>query len=144
MKDKQDIQLKGQLKLYMQWPAIMSVLLLAMNVWIYKIDHRAGFIMLIFVLIYMLIVGALYFFNRAVILRDLVEFSAQYGVVQNTLLKELSVPYALLMEDGRILWVNDEFKQSLREKVKYPEALQSIFRRLTAACFRKKRPESTA
>ena len=23
MKDKQDIQLKGQLKLYMQWPAIM-------------------------------------------------------------------------------------------------------------------------
>ena len=61
MKDKQDIQLKGQLKLYMQWPAIMSVLLLAMNVWIYKIDHRAGFIMLIFVLIYMLIVGALYF-----------------------------------------------------------------------------------
>lgn len=109
MKDKQDIQLKGQLKLYMQWPAIMSVLLLAMNVWIYKIDHRAGFIMLIFVLIYMLIVGALYFFNRAVILRDLVEFSAQYGVVQNTLLKELSVPYALLMEDGRILWVNDEF-----------------------------------
>ena len=109
MKDKRDIQLKGQLKLYMQWPAIMSVLLLAMNVWIYKIDHRAGFIMLIFVLIYMLIVGALYFFNRAVILRDLVEFSAQYGVVQNTLLKELSVPYALLMEDGRILWVNDEF-----------------------------------
>ena len=81
MKDKRDIQLKGQLKLYMQWPAIMSVLLLAMNVWIYKIDHRAGFIMLIFVLIYMLIVGALYFFNRAVILRDLVEFSAQYGVV---------------------------------------------------------------
>ena len=135
MKDKRDIQLKGQLKLYMQWPAIMSVLLLAMNVWIYKIDHRAGFIMLIFVLIYMLIVGALYFFNRAVILRDLVEFSAQYGVVQNTLLKELSVPYAILLEDGQLLWMNDQFERlfgDTAQKDKYlsryiPELNRSIF-----------------
>ena len=137
MKDKQDIQLKGQLKLYMQWPAIMSVLLLAMNVWIYKIDHRAGFIMLIFVLIYMLIVGALYFFNRAVILRDLVEFSAQYGVVQNTLLKELSVPYALLMEDGRILWVNDEFNAIFEGEGKVSGSLAKYIPEINRSLFPK-------
>ncbi len=138
MKDKQDIQLKGQLKLYMQWPAIMSVLLLAMNVWIYKIDHRAGFIMLIFVLIYMLIVGALYFSNRAVILRDLVEFSAQYGVVQNTLLKELSVPYALLMEDGRILWVNDEFNAIFEGEGKVSGSLAKYIPEINRSLFPKK------
>ena len=138
MKDKQDIQLKGQLKLYMQWPAIMSVLLLAMNVWIYKIDHRAGFIMLIFVLIYMLIVGALYFFNRAVILRDLIEFSAQYGVVQNTLLKELSVPYALLMEDGRILWVNDEFNAIFEGEGKVSGSLAKYIPEINRSLFPKK------
>ena len=138
MKDKWDIQLKGQLKLYMQWPAIMSVLLLAMNVWIYKIDHRAGFIMLIFVLIYMLIVGALYFFNRAVILRDLVEFSAQYGVVQNTLLKELSVPYALLMEDGRILWVNDEFNAIFEGEGKVSGSLAKYIPEINRSLFPKK------
>ena len=137
MKDKQDIQLKGQLKLYMQWPAIMSVLLLAMNVWIYKIDHRAGFIMLIFVLIYMLIVGALYFSNRAVILRDLVEFSAQYGVVQNTLLKELSVPYALLMEDGRILWVNDEFNAIFEGEGKVAGSLAKYIPEINRSLFPK-------
>ena len=138
MKDKRDIQLKGQLKLYMQWPAIMSVLLLAMNVWIYKIDHRAGFIMLIFVLIYMLIVGALYFFNRAVILRDLVEFSAQYGVVQNTLVKELSVPYALLMEDGRILWVNDEFNAIFEGEGKVSGSLAKYIPEINRSLFPKK------
>ena len=138
MKDKRDIQLKGQLKLYMQWPAIMSVLLLAMNVWIYKIDHRAGFIMLIFVLIYMLIVGALYFFNRAVILRDLVEFSAQYGVVQNTLLKELSVPYALLMEDGWILWVNDEFNAIFEGEGKVSGSLAKYIPEINRSLFPKK------
>ena len=137
MKDKQDIQLKGQLKLYMQWPAIMSVLLLAMNVWIYKIDHRAGFIMLIFVLIYMLIVDALYFSNRAVILRDLVEFSAQYGVVQNTLLKELSVPYALLMEDGKILWVNDEFNAIFEGEGKVTGSLAKYIPEINRSLFPK-------
>ena len=121
----------------MQWPAIMSVLLLAMNVWIYKIDHRAGFIMLIFVLIYMLIVGALYFFNRAVILRDLVEFSAQYGVVQNTLLKELSVPYALLMEDGRILWVNDEFNAIFEGEGKVSGSLAKYIPEINRSLFPK-------
>ena len=138
MKDKRDIQLKGLLKLYMQWPAIMSVLIMAMNVWIYKIDHRAGFIMLIFVLIYMLIVGALYFFNRAVILRDLVEFSAQYGVVQNTLLKELSVPYALLMEDGRILWVNDEFNAIFEGEGKVSGSLAKYIPEINRSLFPKK------
>ena len=94
--------------------------------------------MLIFVLIYMLIVGALYFFNRAVILRDLVEFSAQYGVVQNTLLKELSVPYALLMEDGRILWVNDEFNAIFEGEGKVSGSLAKYIPEINRSLFPKK------
>ena len=43
MKKKNNVQLKGQLRMYMQWPAIMTLLLLAMNLWIYMIDRRAGF-----------------------------------------------------------------------------------------------------
>ena len=51
----------------MQWPAVMIVVLIAMTVWIYRTDRRAGTIMLIFVLVYMVVVGILYFFN----IRDL-------------------------------------------------------------------------
>ena len=32
------VQLKGQLKLYIQWPAIMVLLLIAMDLWVYKMD----------------------------------------------------------------------------------------------------------
>ena len=39
------VQLKGQLKLYIQWPAIMVLLLIAMDLWVYKMDHRAGILM---------------------------------------------------------------------------------------------------
>lgn len=130
---KQNVKLKGQLKLYMQWPAIMTLLLIAMNIWIYMVDKRAGGLMSVFIAVYAVIVAILYFYNKTFILADLVEFAAQYGVVQNTLLKELAVPYAILMDDGKIIWMNDQFQNVIGEKQdaylsKYiPELNRSIF-----------------
>lgn len=108
---KKEIQFKGQLRLYMQWPAIMMILLVAMNIWIYQIDKKAGFVMTAFVLIYGVIVGILYFYNKSLLLSELVEFAGQYGAVQNVLLKELSLPYVILLEDGNVIWVNEQFSE---------------------------------
>ena len=102
--EKEKIKLRGQLKLYIQWPSVMAVLLVAMNVWVYMIDKRAGSLMVFFVLIYIIMAGSLYLRSKTVLLKDLVEFAAQYGIVQNTLLKELTVPYAILMSDGKTIW----------------------------------------
>ena len=132
---KKNIKLKGQLKLYMQWPAIMSVLLLAMNLWMYKIDVNAGILMSIFVIVYLVVVAVLYFYNREIIVSDLIEFATQYGAVQNSLLKELDIPYVLVLEDGKIIWSNDAFREHISEsgrKEKYlhklmPELNRSIF-----------------
>ena len=38
--------------MYMQWPLIMTILLVAMNIWTYAVDKKAGFIMSLFVLVY--------------------------------------------------------------------------------------------
>ena len=66
------VQLKGQLKLYIQWPAIMALLLIAMDLWVYKMDHRAGILMAVFVLIYIIMVGGLYFYSKNIIMKDLI------------------------------------------------------------------------
>ena len=94
MKNKKR-RLKGQLRMYMHWPLIMAVLLIAMNIWIYVIDKRAGFIMTVFILIYLGIAGGLYFYNRSLILADLLQFSSQYKGIEHTLFKELVVSYAI-------------------------------------------------
>ena len=133
--ENEKLKLRGQLKMYIQWPSIMAVLLIAMNVWVYIIDRRAGTLMGIFVLIYSLIALGLYFRSKTVLLKDLIEFAAQYGIVQNTLLKELTLPYAILMSDGKTIWMNDLFEEILgckpRRDVpisKYiPELNRSIF-----------------
>lgn len=108
---KKNMRLKGQLKMYMYWPVIMTVLLVIMNLWMYKVNHRAGFVMSVFIVIYAVTVGGLYFYNRSLILADMIQFSTQFKGIQDTLLQELAVPYAVLMEDGRILWKNERFKE---------------------------------
>lgn len=109
MKKRKGMRLKGQLRMYMNWPLIMTVLLAAMNIWLYMIDKKAGLMMSVFILVYLVIAGSLYFYNRSLILADLIQFSAQYKGIEHTLLKELAVPYAIALEDGRILWGNDAF-----------------------------------
>ena len=131
MKNK-NMRLKGQLRMYMQWPLIMTILLLAMNIWMYMTDQKAGLTMTVFVIIYAIIVGLLYFYNRSLILADLIQFSTQYKGIQNTLLKELTVPYAIILEDGQILWKNDRFSEIVDGREKFiqkiiPELNKGIF-----------------
>lgn len=131
---KKNMRLKGQLRMYMQWPLIMTVLLLAMNIWMYMTDRKAGFTMTVFVGIYVVIVGILYFYNRSLILADLIQFSTQYKGIQNTLLKELTIPYAIVLEDGHILWKNDRFAEITDAREKY---LQKMIPQLNRGNFPK-------
>ena len=65
--------------------------------------------MSVIIIIYVGIAFSLYFYNRSLILADLIQFSVQYKGIENRLLKELAIPYAIALEDGRILWKNDCF-----------------------------------
>ena len=118
---KDKMRLKGQLGMYMKWPLIMTLLLFAMNIWMYMIDKKAGVMMTVFIAIYLIIASSLYFHNRSLILADLIQFSVQYKGIENRLLKELALPYAIALEDGRILWKNDCFKELMegQKKEKY-------------------------
>lgn len=135
MKEKQKIRVKGQLRTYMQWPAILGIFLIGMNVWIYRMDHKAGLVMSAFVLLYIIMAVLIHVYTRTMLMKELVEFATQYGIVQNTLLKELAVPYAILLDDGKVIWMNNQFLKILGGKIKgdaylskyLPELNRSIF-----------------
>lgn len=102
-------KLKGNLKAYLRWPMLLSVLLVCMNISIYAIDKDAGIIMSIYTGIYVIISMILYYYKASTIQGELIRFAADYGQVQKQLLKELTLPYALLDLQGRLLWGNNEF-----------------------------------
>lgn len=144
MKEKQSARLKELLMLYIQWPIVMVILLLGMNLWMYFADVKLGIIMTVFVVVYIVMTVLMYGHSKTMILRDLVGFASQYGVMQNVLLKEMSTPHAILTEDGQVLWMNDRFEEILSEKLdekeeiyisKYmPELNRSIFPKEEGMC----------
>lgn len=126
------IKIKGQLKLYMQWPMILLVLLGIMNGLVYRMNWKAGTTVSVFLLVYLMIVVFLYFHSRAVIINELISFATQYGQVQKSLLKEFIVPYALLDRQGKILWMNEAFMKLSGKDKKYHKAVSNLFPEMTA------------
>ena len=80
----------------------------------------------------------LYFYNRSLILADLIQFSAQYKGIEHTLLKELAVPYAIALEDGRILWKNDAFEALMTTGPRKEKYLNKMIPDLHPGVFPKK------
>lgn len=130
---KKNLKLKGQLRLYAQWPLYLSILLLGMNVCIYMISRDAGCIMALFLFFYLVIAGVLYLRNKPLIYTELVSFATQYGQIQKNLLKELAIPYALLGEDGRLIWTNRQFQNALGKNADSGRSITAFFPELQKA-----------
>ncbi len=128
---KKNVKFKGQLKLYMQWPMFLILLLLAMNVAMYALDIKAGILMSIFVCIYTTIVAVLYYYNKQILVNELINFATGYGQIQKKLLQELEIPYTLLDENGRVVWMNTAFKSIVGKTKDYKKSITNLFPALT-------------
>ncbi|HIT88947.1 MAG TPA: DHH family phosphoesterase [Candidatus Merdenecus merdavium] len=128
---KNKIKMSGQLMIYIKWPIFLTMLLVIMNVCIYFVSVKAGLIMTMFVGVYLLITLILYFYNRPLIMNELISFATQYGQIQKTLLKQFEIPYGLLDTDGKIMWMNKEFQHVTGKDKNYRKSITSIFERVT-------------
>ena len=124
---KTKIKYKGKLKSYMQWPVVFLVIMAIMNVVVYTVSIRAGFIVSGFLALFVVLSLLLIFRHRPLILNDLISFATQYGQVQKTLLDEFSIPYALLDSDGRLIWMNEEFSLTVGKDKDYRKNIQTLF-----------------
>lgn len=129
---KKNSLLRREIEKYLQVPFIMVFLLLIMNGVIYGIDIASGVIVSVFVLIYLTIVSVVYFRRKPNIMSDLVAFSFAHGSVQNELIKELTIPYALINLHGRILWSNKAFYDAAKsDKQHMRKHIQHVFTDIT-------------
>ena len=124
-------RLNSSLKGYLLWPLFLTGLLLCMNLSIYVIDRKAGFVMSGFVLVYFLIAMTVFYLKRHKIASELVHYAMEYGQVQKQLLQELALPYAILDLEGKLLWGNDAFLEIINEKKTVRKSITNIFPELT-------------
>ncbi|WP_033164436.1 DHH family phosphoesterase [Clostridium sp. KNHs205] len=130
---KKKVKVKGALQSYLRWPLFLSLLLIVMDIGINLADKKAGMMMNGFVVVYIIIAMALYFFKRPGILGDIVRFAADYGQVQKQLLKDMALPYGVLDCQGKLLWGNNEFLEVVGDEKLAKKNISKIFPEITDA-----------
>lgn len=138
---KKDMKLKGQLKLYMQWPMLIIVIMLIIVGWVFAIDKSAGLLVGAFVLFYTIVAALMYFHSKSLLLTDLVDFANDYGKLQGVLLQDLFVPYAIMMEDGKLVWMNESFSKVFQGQAVPGKYLSTYISELNRSVFPKKDDE---
>ena len=127
MKNKTKIRIKGVLRTYLNVSVYLGILLAIVNLAIYLLDYRAGLVLSCFVLLYFAITMYLYLRNKSVVLNELVSFATEYGQIQRQLLRELELPYALLDDNGKIIWTNKMFEQTIQKEKGFSKPISNIF-----------------
>ena len=102
------------LTIYLLWPFIAVILLLAAAVWLFMHAERtAGLIFAAAALIDLIISLILFLSAKKAVDREALRFFNEYETQQLKILNELDTPLAFALKDGRILWMNQEFKSYL-------------------------------
>ena len=119
------------MKSYLQSSLYLGFLLIAVDVLIYFIDYRAGLVLTCFIIFYLAIILSLMFYNKPIIVNELISFATQYGQIQRRLLRDLDLPHALLDESGKIIWTNIAFERAVNKDRGYRKSITSLFPSLT-------------
>ena len=107
---KKRIRLKGRIRTYIQFTLYLGLLLLAIDAAVFMLDFRAGLLTFGFTIFYFAITLTLYFYNKPIIMNELISFATEYGQIQRKLLRDLELPYALLDDSGKVIWTNIAFE----------------------------------
>lgn len=120
------------MKRYTQWPLYLSVLLVVLNVLVYWANVKAGLILTVGVVIYIVASITLFKKYKPLILNDLIAFAKQYSFLEKKILDELALPYAVMDTEGKMIWANWEFSQLLGREQIYKRNINTIFPDITA------------
>ena len=115
----------------MQTSLYLGLLLAVVNLVVYLINIPSGLVVTCFVLLYFAVVLSLQFYNKPVIINELVSFATQYGQIQKVLLRELEIPYAMLDDGGKIVWTNEAFEKVVHKDKGYRKSITSLFPSVT-------------
>ena len=128
---KHRMRLRGNLKTYLRWPLVFGLLFILMTIQLFSVSTRAGIMGICYTVFYLVIALLINFSGRRKLKKDLIEFAVNYGKMQMSMMKSLTVPFAILSEDGHMLWGNDEFVSVIVNKKAARRNIANIFEEIT-------------
>lgn len=106
---KKDDKEVGLLKSYVRWPLYLTFIMLTCTLINFFVSYTAGIVSAVFMLVYIGAAVIIYYKKAPDVLGAIIKYSANCDTVQNRLIKEMIIPYAVLGGDGGVIWGNKEF-----------------------------------
>ena len=125
-------KLKGHLKHLTRWPLYLTALLVILNAVVYAINAKAGAVVTLGTLIYLVCAVGIFLYHKPQMFNDLVAFASQYEFLEKRVLEELALPYAIMDMEGRMIWCNKVFAQLTGKDQFYRKNINTIFPDVTA------------
>ena len=128
---KENKKVRNVLQKYMQWPVVLSVLVLCANGAVGLVSGKAGMVMAVFTVLYAFCAGVLFWYGKKRILTGLVGFAADFDQSQKNLMASMELPYGIADEAGRLLWTNRAFSAVIRDEKSARRSRTVLFPEIT-------------
>lgn len=132
---KRAFRYSGLLKSFFICPLYIGIVLIVTCGIVFCIDIMAATVISIFLVIYLLACGVMYFYMRPKIMSGMVEFAANYSQVQKQLLYNLSVPYCLLDNNGNVMWANKAMQDCIGIRKDFRRNINTVLPEVTPSIF---------
>ena len=132
---KKDIKFTGKMKIYMHWALWMSLLWVLGTALMFTVSVKAGFLMAMLTVVYAVIAWLLCAGSQKELFAEMIDFATQYGQIQKKMLSSFSIPYALMDENGRLLWMNESFMEVTGKAKDFHKSITTIFPQITKESF---------
>ena len=128
---KENKKVRNVLQKYMQWPVVLSALVLCANGAVGLVSGKAGMVMAVFTVLYAFCAGVLFWYGKKRILTGLVGFAADFDQSQKNLMASMELPYGIADEAGRLLWTNRAFSAVIKDEKSARRSLTALFPEIT-------------
>jgi c-di-AMP phosphodiesterase-like protein len=125
----------GRLRTFFAVPLYIAVLLIMLNIVLYCVDIPSACIMSVFIVVYIVIYVYMQLALKPGIMHDIIAFSSNYSQVQRQLLYELELPYCLLDDTGKVLWMNKAMMVCMDKKKDFRKNISTVFPEITTNVF---------
>ena len=132
---KKAFKYSGLLRSFFAWPLYIGAVLIIICAIMFCVNVTAATVVSIFMVIYLMACGLMYFYMRPRIMSGIVEFASNYSQVQKQLLYNLSVPYCLLDNNGNVMWTNKAIQDCLGIKRDFRKNINTVIPEVTPSIF---------
>lgn len=127
--------IKGHLFVLGIMPLAFFILIVIYSLHINLYSKKAFLVGLIYIVIAGLINLYIYFINNRMLDSELVKYAQSFGEIQGNIINDMTLPFAIISEDGHMLWSNKEFLNIISSKKAAKRNISNVFADITPRSF---------